>query len=189
MSYLFVGLGNPGDKYKHNRHNIGFMVIDYILSELSNVSNISKNKFMGELSKSGNDFFLKPTTYMNNSGQSVQSVVNYYDIDDVIVIHDDLDLDFGAIRFKHGGGSGGHNGLKSIDQYISNQYSRIRIGISKPAHGNVANYVLKDFAKAEMICIDKIKEYIFRLLLDIKTKEISLISSKYTQKNICNETF
>lgn len=98
----------------------------------------------------GSHFFLKPTTYMNLSGRSILTVKNFYKIDEVIVIHDDLDLPFGALRFKKGGGHGGHNGLKSADAAISPEYVRIRMGIGKPEHkSQVADYVLSPFSLEE----------------------------------------
>ena len=118
---LIVGLGNPGKEYAQTRHNIGFMVLDAIAAKYSKTE-ISKTSFQGELFKSGSLLFLKPSTFMNLSGKSVQAVYNFYKVENVIVIHDDLDLAFGALRFKKGGGSGGHNGIKSIDEYIGANY-------------------------------------------------------------------
>lgn len=146
---LIVGLGNPGPAYAATRHNIGFMVIDE-LCRRHRVQSVSKSSFEGELFKMGEHFLLKPTTYMNLSGKSVLAVKNFYKIDDVIVIHDDLDLPFGALRFKVGGGHGGHNGLKSADAAIGQNYTRVRMGIGKPEHkSQVADYVLHPFTPEE----------------------------------------
>ena len=148
---LFVGLGNPGNRYENNRHNIGFRVIDALVDHYG-ARNISKNAFQGELFKSNELLFLKPTTFMNLSGNSLQAVKNFYkiELDDIIVIHDDLDLPFGAVRFKKGGGSGGHNGLKSIDSMVGKEYIRVRLGIGKPLHkSQVVDYVLHDFSLDE----------------------------------------
>lgn len=146
---LIVGLGNPGSAYASTRHNIGFMVIDE-LTRRHSVQNISKSSFEGELFKMGQHFLLKPTTFMNLSGRSILAVKNFYKIDDVIVVHDDLDLPFGALRFKSGGGHGGHNGLKSTDAAISSEYVRVRMGIGKPEHkSQVADYVLHPFTSDE----------------------------------------
>jgi len=148
---LIVGLGNPGSAYADTRHNVGFMVIDE-LCRRHNVANISKSSFYGELFKMGTHFLLKPLTFMNLSGKSILAVKNFYKIEDVIVIHDDLDLPFGALRFKKGGGHGGHNGLKSADTAITPDYIRVRLGIGKPEHKSaVADYVLHPFSADEQI--------------------------------------
>ena len=146
---LIVGLGNPGPNYETTRHNIGFMVIDELVSRY-NAQKLSSSSFKGELFKFSNHFLLKPLTFMNLSGESILAVKNFYKIEKVVVIHDDLDLPFGTLRFKHGGGHGGHNGLKSADEKISREYIRIRMGIGKPEHkGEVASYVLSDFNGTE----------------------------------------
>lgn len=116
--HLIVGLGNIGDKYELTRHNVGFLVIDEMTKNLT-TSNINNSNFHSTLLKSGYNLFSKPTTYMNNSGLAVHAIMDYYkiDLEDIIVIHDDLDLPFGAVKFKIGGGHGGHNGLRSLDSY------------------------------------------------------------------------
>ena len=147
---LIVGLGNPGSEYEQTRHNIGFMVIDALVKR-QNAQKLSSSSFDGELFKSKNHFLLKPLTFMNLSGNSIVKVKNFYKIEDVVVIHDDLDLPFGTLRFKYAGGHGGHNGLRSTDEKISKEYSRVRMGIGKPEHkGEVASYVLGNFSKDEM---------------------------------------
>jgi len=147
---LIVGLGNPGSEYKRTRHNIGFMVIDELIHR-QNAQKLSSSSFQGELFKFSKHFLLKPQTYMNLSGDSIVVVKNFYKIEKVIVIHDDLDLPFGTLRFKHGGGHGGHNGLKSTDSRISKEYIRIRMGIGRPEHkGEVASYVLSNFSDEEL---------------------------------------
>lgn len=180
---LIVGLGNPGLKYKNNRHNVGFMVIDALIGDHAS-QNISKSSFRGELFKSSNLLFLKPTTYMNLSGESVQAVSDYYKPDDIIVIHDDLDLPFGTVRFKRGGGHGGHNGLRSIDSHLGADYIRVRIGIGKPEFkSEVANFVLNDFPKAQT---DKLQDIIThckdasKALVSLEVKEVA---SKFSLKN------
>jgi peptidyl-tRNA hydrolase, PTH1 family len=151
---LIVGLGNPGAAYTFTRHNIGFMVIDELLRRHPH-QNVSKSSFEGELYKTPSHLYLKPTTYMNLSGRAIASVKNFYKIDEVVVIHDDLDLPFGALRFKFGGGHGGHNGLKSTDSMISQAYFRVRMGIGKPQHkGEVASYVLAPFNELERVELD-----------------------------------
>ena len=176
---LIVGLGNPGEKYKFNRHNIGFLAIDYLIDKFR-ASKIS-SKFKGELYKAGDYLFLKPTTFMNLSGESVKLVKDFYKIDnkDIIVIHDDIDLPLGALRFKRGGSSGGHNGLKSIDAHIGNDYWRIRIGVGRPENKEeVVNYVLSNFSKDEYECISRHFETIAKAIDDIENA-----ASKYSKKS------
>ena len=184
---LIVGLGNPDSKYKNNRHNVGFMVIDSIIGD-HNVTSINKSSFKGELFKSKNILFLKPHTYMNLSGDSVRAVCDYYKPDKIIVIHDDLDLPFGTLRYKIGGGNGGHNGLKSIDACIGKDYYRVRIGIGKPKDkANVANFVLSDFPKVDKENLEKIINISAKATKELVNEELSIISSKYTQKENFNE--
>ncbi|EOY0101659.1 aminoacyl-tRNA hydrolase, partial [Campylobacter coli] len=106
---LVVGLGNIGKEYEDTRHNVGFMLIDLLLKE-GNFTNLTNSKFKGELFKMGSSLLLKPHTYMNNSGLSVKAVNDFYKCERIIVVHDDIDINLGALRFKRGGSSGGHNG-------------------------------------------------------------------------------
>ncbi|NCB10481.1 MAG: aminoacyl-tRNA hydrolase [Erysipelotrichia bacterium] len=182
--YLIVGLGNIGDKYQFTRHNIGFMVIDEITKNLS-TSNINNPNFQSTLLKSGYNLFSKPTTYMNNSGVAVHSIKEYYkiDLENIIVIHDDLDLPFGTVKFKIGGGHGGHNGLRSLDSHIGKDYIRVRIGIGKPKEKlDVANYVLSNFSKEEMNQLQDIIPHTIKAIESLKTEEIDVVKSKYTLK-------
>jgi len=147
---LIVGLGNPGSEYKNTRHNIGFMVIDALIKR-QDAQKLSAS-FDGELYKFKNHFLLKPLTFMNLSGNAIVKVKNFYKMDAVVVIHDDLDLPFGTLRFKYGGGHGGHNGLKSADEKISKEYTRVRMGIGKPEHREeVTSYVLGSFTAQETV--------------------------------------
>lgn len=179
---LIVGLGNPGSAYAQTRHNIGFMVIDEICRRHS-VHNISKSSFEGELFKMGSHFLLKPLTFMNLSGRSILAVKNFYKIDEVIVIHDDLDLPFGALRFKSGGGHGGHNGLKSTDAAISPQYIRVRMGIGKPEHkSQVADYVLHPFSPDEQKRLTEWIEVAADAVEKLLTQTYSDVATKYSRK-------
>ena len=151
---LLVGLGNPGEKHLNNRHNIGFMAADKIREKYGFSS--YRRRFQGLISegKIGNKSIriLKPTTFMNESGRSVGETVKFFKLssDKVFVFYDDLDLVPGKCRIKFGGGAGGHNGLKSLDNQIGNEYWRIRLGIGHPGHKDrVLRYVLQDFAKKE----------------------------------------
>ncbi|CAM3541831.1 MAG: aminoacyl-tRNA hydrolase [Aliarcobacter sp.] len=182
--YLIVGLGNIGEKYQFTRHNIGFMVIDEITKNLS-TSNINNPNFQSTLLKSGYNLFAKPTTYMNNSGVAVHAIKEYYkiDLENIIVIHDDLDLPFGTVKFKIGGGHGGHNGLRSLDSHIGKDYVRVRIGIGKPKEKlDVANYVLSNFSKEEMKLLQDIIPHTIKAIESLKTEEIDVVKTKYTLK-------
>jgi PTH1 family peptidyl-tRNA hydrolase len=147
---MCVGLGNPGQQYAMTRHNVGFMAVDTFAKSYDFPD--FKKKFQGELSERRLDgssyILLKPLTYMNLSGSSVQAAMAFYKLksDQVVVFHDDLDLVPGQIKVKFGGGAGGHNGLKSLDQLIGNNYWRVRIGIGHPGVRNmVTSYVLSPF--------------------------------------------
>ena len=153
MKYLIIGLGNPGAEYENTRHNIGFKVLDKLAS-LSNISfsadklaDIAAIKFKGRKL-----ILIKPTTFMNESGRSVHAAVLFYKLspEDVIVIHDEIDLAGGKVRVKRGGGHAGHNGLRSIHARIGANYARVRLGVGHPGDkAKVAGHVLKDFAKSE----------------------------------------
>jgi len=160
--WLFIGLGNPGDKYAHNRHNIGFMAVDEI-AHRHNFSDWKKGKFKGLIAegKIGEEkvLLLKPQTYMNDSGLSVLPAASFYKIspENIIVFHDELDLDPGKIRIKQGGGAGGHNGLRSIDSHLGKNYWRVRMGIGHPGDKDkVHSYVLKDFSKEDKKWLEKL---------------------------------
>ncbi|MDR0579132.1 MAG: aminoacyl-tRNA hydrolase [Campylobacteraceae bacterium] len=186
--FLFVGLGNPTEKYAYTRHNIGFMVIDCLVGNHDAFS-ISKAQFCGELYKSSQNLFLKPLTYMNNSGKSVKAVFDFYKPDEIVVIHDDTAIPFGSIRIKRGGSSGGHNGLKSIDSYLGNDYIRIRIGIGAPVNlQNMADFVLDNFSKEEFACVKKLINYSTKIVEDLPNKDLNAIISCYTsKKGICSD--
>ena len=182
--HLIVGLGNIGEKYQLTRHNVGFMVIDEMTKNLT-TSNINKSNFQSTLLKSGYNLFSKPTTYMNSSGQAVSAIKEYYkiELEDIIVIHDDLDLPFGTVKFKIGGGHGGHNGLRSLDAHIGKDYIRVRIGIGKPAYkSDVANYVLSDFSKEELNKLKDIIPHTIKAIEALKSEEIDQVKSKFTLK-------
>ncbi len=181
---LIVGLGNPGSTYQNNRHNIGFMVIDELIRRNSSQKLSSNASFKGELFKFSQNFLLKPQTYMNLSGESIVAVKNFYKIEKVIVIHDDLDLPFGTLRFKYGGGHGGHNGLKSTDEKISKEYIRVRLGIGKPQHkGEVASYVLSDFRPEEMKHIKILISHTCEAVEYLQDNTLEDVSSRFTIKN------
>ncbi len=179
---LIVGLGNPEEKYKYNRHNVGFMVIDSLLDDLS-CACVNKSNFRGELSKCSNTLLLKPLTYMNLSGESIRAVCDYFKPDKIIVIHDDLDLPFGTLKFKFSGGNGGHNGLKSIDEYIGKEYFRVRIGIGKPScRDRVVSHVLSDFSKTQKKELDKIIQNAKKASLALLKESLPTVSQAYGLK-------
>lgn len=152
--WLVVGLGNPGPKYAQNRHNVGFMVIDEVAARARAES--FRSKFGGEVATcevaGQRAALLKPMEYMNVSGRAVQRTAAFYQVEpkDLVVVHDEIDLEFGALRVKVGGGHAGHNGLRSIVADLgSSDFVRVRIGVGRPGHKNVAGHVLDDFARSE----------------------------------------
>ena len=182
--YLIAGLGNPGDKYKNTRHNIGFMVIDKITKSLTTTT-INKSNFKSELYKVSNNLLAKPQAFMNNSGESISAVAKYYDIENenIIIVHDDLDLPFGTVKYKRDGGHGGHNGLRSIDSHIGKDYIRIRIGIGKPADKTqVANFVLNNFSKEELKYLDSIISHVIKSIEALKKTSLEEVKSTFTLK-------
>ncbi|QHO92377.1 aminoacyl-tRNA hydrolase [Streptococcus agalactiae] len=160
MVKMIVGLGNPGSKYNDTKHNIGFMAVDRIVKKLD-VNFTEDKNFKAEI---GSDFingekiyFIKPTTFMNNSGIAVKALLTYYNISikDMIIIYDDLDMEVGKIRFRQKGSAGGHNGIKSIIAHLGTQeFDRIKVGIGRPnGRMTVINHVLGKFDKNEEIMI------------------------------------
>ncbi|MBP3207476.1 MAG: aminoacyl-tRNA hydrolase [Campylobacter sp.] len=205
---LVVGLGNPGDEYKNTRHNVGFMLIDELISGGGFDAVGSLSKFKGELYKKGSLLLLKPQTFMNLSGNSVKAVKDFYKPERIIVIHDDIDLKFGAMKFKFGGSSGGHNGIKSIDNLIGNEYERVRIGVGRGENSlpnsansplsqisnlsnlnlpnfkpNTANFVLSNFNANEKECLKEILKYAKNGLLELIKSNINEISAEFNTKN------
>ena len=187
--FLIVGLGNPGKSYSNNRHNIGYKILDNI-RELYEFPEFSK-KFNSEFSKTELNknilLLLKPATFMNNSGIALKEIKNFYNIDinNIYVIHDEIDLDQGRVKVKNGGGHNGHNGLKSIDKFIGKNYNRVRVGVSRPSKiyeenidENISNWVLSDFTSNEKeLWLDNTINYVSEMI-------VSLIKS---QNNFCDK--
>jgi len=154
--WLFVGLGNPGAKFQNNRHNIGFMAAEHI-ARRHNFSDFKKSKFKGDVAegKLGTEkvILLKPTTFMNLSGEAVLPAASFYKIppENIVVFYDEIDLEPTKLRVKQGGGHNGHNGLRNIDQHLGKDYHRVRLGVGRPEAGKaeVHNYVLGNFAKSD----------------------------------------
>ncbi len=163
--WLFAGLGNPGDDYEKNRHNVGFMVADKVLELYDNFAPF-RSKYQGLVTegKIGREkvLLLKPQTYMNLSGDSVAKAARFYKIspDRIVIFHDELDVRPGEVKIKQGGGNAGHNGLKSIQACIGTpDFWRVRIGIGRPPKGyDVSKYVLNDFAKADQEWLEPLVE-------------------------------
>ena len=179
---LFVGLGNPTPNSHNNRHNIGFKIVDAI--NLKFGLSKQKPKFKGLLT-TGNIrerkiYAIKPLTFMNNSGICIRELIEYFKIDaeDVIVFHDDLDIEFGKIKAKFGGTDAGHNGIKSLDKFIGKEYSRVRIGIGKPEKTKVNDFVLGDFSEDEKIQLETISKRIIEFINLLIDKKLELFSSK-----------
>ena len=158
--FLLVGLGNPGSQYQNNRHNVGFMAVDAIASAASFSPFVKKDKALvtdGRID-SHKVILIKPQTFMNLSGPAIVPYVMLFKVplENCIVFHDELDLPLGKVRVKFGGGDGGHNGLKSLDQHIGKGYTRVLVGIDRPPLRDMVNgYVLNDFKKDEVTVIEE----------------------------------
>ena len=184
---LFVGLGNPTPDSENNRHNIGFKIIDSINKEFK--LSKQKPKFKGLLTTGNINnkkiYAIKPLTFMNNSGICIRELIEYFKIDakNIIVFHDDLDIELGKIKTKFGGSSAGHNGIASIDKFIGKDYSRVRIGIGKPKNNiEVADYVLQNFNDDEVLEIEKISKNITDSISILVEKKLDLFSSTVNNK-------
>src|ERR1700742_3849777 len=161
---LFVGLGNPGDRYAGNRHNIGFIAVDALARRHGFPP--WRRRFQGVASEGplGGERvqLLLPGTFMNESGRAVAEAMDFYKVglSDIVVFHDELDLPPGKVRVKTGGGVAGHNGLRSITAHVGNDYRRVRIGIGHPGKERVLSYVLENFAKSEHGWVEALTEII-----------------------------
>ena len=179
---LIVGLGNPGEKYQYTRHNIGYMAIDNIVSAQQDYK--IKKKFNSIIYETIIDknriILIKPETYMNNSGDAVSQIANFYKIDskNILVLHDELDIPFGKIRIKSGGGNAGHNGLKSISKKIDNNYTRVRLGIGHPGNKERVNgHVMGNFTGSEKEKLNQILNYLTNNIYEILNKKESFITN------------
>ena len=170
---LIVGLGNPGDKYEQTRHNAGFWFVDEIARQYG-VEFRPETKFHGlaaRVQSNGMDFWLlKPATFMNRSGQSIQAMANFYKIPvaNILVVHDELDLPPGTAKLKVGGGHGGHNGLRDTIAKLGKEFMRLRLGIGHPGHRDmVVDYVLKSCSKKDRQLIDDISYQATKVVPDL----------------------
>lgn len=186
---LIVGLGNPTKEYENTKHNIGFIFIDNFCNK-ENIS-LTKEKFnaiYGEKTINNEKIlFIKPLSYMNLSGTVVKKYIDYYKIkiEDILVIQDDLDMNFGKIKLKNNGSSGGHNGIRNIIDNINNpNFVRLKIGISKPSNNQIIDYVLSKFTKEEINILNNKKEIVNNIIYDfIKGIPFSDIQSRYNGVN------
>jgi PTH1 family peptidyl-tRNA hydrolase len=184
---LFVGLGNPTPDSENNRHNVGFKIIDVINKKFS--LSKQKPKFKGLLTTGNIEeqkvYAIKPLTFMNNSGICIRELIEYFKIDaeNVIVFHDDLDIEFGKVKAKFGGSSAGHNGIESIDKFIGKDYSRVRVGVGKPKSDiEIADYVLQNFDDDEIVKLEKISKNITDYISNLINRELDLFSSNVNNK-------
>lgn len=183
---LIVGLGNPGKEYENTRHNIGFMMIDYILNDL-NITN-GKEKMGGKYFETNINgekvLFLKPQEYINLSGDVINKYMNFYKIDikDLFIIHDDLDLEVGKFKLREKGGSGGHNGLKNIESHLkTKKYNRMKIGISNNKNMDTKDYVLGHLNKEEKENLNKIIEMGPNIIKDYLNMSFTNLMNKYNK--------
>ena len=186
---LIVGLGNPGKEYEKTRHNIGFMVVDNYIS-YKKCDGDWKQKFNSlyfQTNISGEKvIFLKPSTYMNLSGNAVLECANYFKIDvsDILVISDDLDLLVGNFKLKESGSSGGHNGLKNIALCLGTEkFKRLKVGISKSTYGDIKDYVLGKISKEELDTLNDLFKELNLIIDDFFVLPFSDLMSKYNRKN------
>jgi len=176
---LVVGLGNPGKKYKSNRHNIGFAFLDSYFK----AKNLKfKKRIKYDYLILDNVIFIKPKTYMNRSGEAVTSILTKYRIDEILVIVDDIHLPIGEIRIRKSGGNGGHNGLRSIVSTLgSTEFGRIRIGVGSPEEKDLSNYVLSDFSKEEILTLNNVFEILNILLENYQNNDFDQLINEYSK--------
>jgi len=184
-SYLIVGLGNPGREYKDNRHNVGFMLIDRLSVRLdARMSRMQAKALVASINYEGSKLILaKPQTYMNLSGQAVQGLARFYKLplENVIVAHDDLDLPFGTIRIRPGGGPGGQKGIAStIKRLGTKEFCRLRIGIGRPpGRMDPAAYVLQDFSSGDISLLSQILEHAADAVITFISEGLNAAMNKF----------
>jgi PTH1 family peptidyl-tRNA hydrolase len=182
---LIAGLGNPGPRYQATRHNVGFRVIDELARQCGVPASAFKDRFHGEVASArlpgtGEELLLlRPQTFMNESGRSVQAACTFYKIkpSELIVAHDELDLPFSEVRLKQGGGDGGNRGIRSVTAALGPDYVRIRLGIGRPPpdfRGDVADFVLQAFPSAELAAVEQ--------MVARATEAVSLVTSLGLEK-------
>lgn len=184
---LIVGLGNPGKEYENTRHNVGFNIVDLYLEK--NKLKLDKEKFKGKFTKTtinGEDvIFLEPQTFMNNSGESVSAIMKFYkiNINDILVIQDDLDMEIGKIKLKEKSSSGGHNGIKSIEEHLGTEdYKRLKIGISNNKDIDTKDYVLGKFSKDDREILENTYKTCIDIINDYFEMNFDLLMGKYNKR-------
>ena len=184
MTKLIVGLGNPGKEYDKTRHNIGFMTLDNYASSICKV--IDKEKFNGlytdYISNGEKIILLKPQKYMNLSGEVIKKYIDYFDIniEDILIISDDINLPLGKIRLRGKGGSGGHNGLKNIELHLqTNEYKRLRIGVSNNKNQDLKDFVLGKFSSTDLKVLEEVYPKTRDIIENIFDKTLESLMSKY----------
>ena len=186
---LIVGLGNPGKEYKKTRHNIGFNLLDSLADKYNYSFRLDKkfNCEIGETSINGEKvIMIKPLSFMNLSGTVVSKIRSFYDIDinDILVIQDDLDMEFGKIRIVYDSSSGGHNGIKNISECLGSQkYTRLKIGISNDREIDTKDYVLGKFSKDDLKNLEHIYEKLDNIIKDFVNMNIDELKQKYNSMN------
>ena len=186
---LIVGLGNPGKEYENTRHNVGFNIVDLYLEK--NKLKLDKEKFKGKYTKTtinGEDvIFLEPQTFMNNSGESVKAIMDFYKIDikDILIIQDDLDMDIGRIKLRNKSSSGGHNGIKNIELNLgTNDFKRLKVGISNNKNMETIDYVLGKFTKEEKDILKETYIECVQIIDDYLTMNFDLLMGKHNKRKV-----
>ena len=186
--FLIVGLGNPEEKYNNTRHNIGFEAVDYIADKYN--IDINRKKFKGVYGEGfiGNEkvILMKPTTYMNLSGECIREVIDFYKLsnEDILVIYDDISLDIGRLRIREKGSAGGHNGIKSIIQNLGgDKFPRVKVGVGQPKD-NLVNHVLGKFSKEDREHIEKVIPVVSDAIVEIVKNDAKESMNKFNGVNI-----
>ncbi len=189
---LIVGLGNPGREYRHNRHNIGFMAVERLAAAYTiHMSRVQNRAIVGSGMIVGRPVILaRPQTYMNRSGDAVGPLAKYYKLEpaDILVIYDELDLPFGTLRLRKGGGPGGHNGMRSIIQHLGQGFPRLRLGIGRPP-GRMppASYVLQDFGAADRPVVEDMLDEAVRAVETFLREGIDIAMTRHNGSILASE--